>query len=307
MRHSIDSDVGGRPGPEWVARPERSNTLALGFMVWVALALGRPIARLLLYPICLYFLIFSPKARASSKKYLAKVLDRKPRITDSFRHYQAFAASLLDRVFLLNDQYRRFDVRIHGEDIVHRLLARGEGCFLLGAHMGSFEIVRSLGREARGLNVSLLMFEENARKVNAVLSAINPRLSLQVIPLGRTDSMLRLEEALSRGEFVGMLGDRSIEGEGTIACDFLGEPAMFASGPFRIAAMLRRPIVLMFGLYRGGNRYEIYFEQLADRDDLNGQPRTPMIEEDLHRYVQRLEHYCRLAPYNWFNFYDFWK
>jgi predicted LPLAT superfamily acyltransferase len=27
----------------------------------------------------------------------------------------------------------------------------------------------------------------------------------------------------------------------------------------------------------------------------------------LLRYVERLEHYCRLAPYNWFNFYDFWR
>jgi predicted LPLAT superfamily acyltransferase len=26
----------------------------------------------------------------------------------------------------------------------------------------------------------------------------------------------------------------------------------------------------------------------------------------LQAYVARLEHYCRLSPYNWFNFYDFW-
>jgi predicted LPLAT superfamily acyltransferase len=32
-----------------------------------------------------------------------------------------------------------------------------------------------------------------------------------------------------------------------------------------------------------------------------------LIEQALKRYAQRLEHYCRMAPYNWFNFYDFWK
>ena len=26
----------------------------------------------------------------------------------------------------------------------------------------------------------------------------------------------------------------------------------------------------------------------------------------MRRYVARLEHYCREAPFNWFNFYDFW-
>ena len=24
-------------------------------------------------------------------------------------------------------------------------------------------------------------------------------------------------------------------------------------------------------------------------------------------YVERLEAYCRMAPFNWFNFYDFWQ
>ena len=30
------------------------------------------------------------------------------------------------------------------------------------------------------------------------------------------------------------------------------------------------------------------------------------LEKWVQRYAERLEHYCRLAPYNWFNFYDFW-
>ena len=27
----------------------------------------------------------------------------------------------------------------------------------------------------------------------------------------------------------------------------------------------------------------------------------------LGRYVARLDHYCRSAPYNWFNFYELWS
>ena len=307
MRRPVDSGVGGRLDPEWVAAPERSNRLAMRCIVWVALTLGRPAARLLLYPICLYFLIFSSQARAASKNYLGKVLDRKPGSVDLFRHCHSFAATILDRVFLLNDQYALFDVRVHGGDIVDAILARGDGCFLLGAHMGSFEIVRFLGREARNVSVSLVMYEENARKLNSVLSAINPKLSMQVIALGKVDSMLKVEEALVAGDFVGMLGDRTIEGEGTVACQFFGQPARFAVGPFRIAAMLKRPIVLMFGLYRGRNRYDVYFEQLVDMGQADRRERNRIIEQSVQAYAERLEHYCRRAPYNWFNFYDFWK
>ena len=301
------AEVAGRREPAWLERRERSNTLAIRFIVWVALTLGRPAARLLLYPICLYFWLFSARARKASRKYLARALGRPPGLGDLFRHYHTFAATLLDRVFLLNDQYARFDVRVHGEEIVEDMMKRGEGCLLLGAHLGSFEIIRSLGREARGLKISLVMYEENARKLNSVLAAINPNLPLQIIGLGKVDSMLKVEEALAAGSVVGLLSDRTIEGEGTVDCEFLGGQSPFPVGPFRLAAMLKRPVVLMFGLYRGGNRYDVHFERLADMGQTIRGERNQIIQQAMQRYAGRLEHYCRLAPYNWFNFYDFWK
>jgi predicted LPLAT superfamily acyltransferase len=299
--------VEGRPRPEWVVRPERSNTRAMRLMVWVALTLGRPAARLLLYPICVYFLTFSPASHAASTKYLRKVLNREPGIADAFRHCHAFAATLLDRVFLFNNQYTRFDVHVHNEDILAGMIARGEGCVLLGAHMGSFEIIRALGRHNTAARISLVMYEENSKKFNAVLRVINPDLSLQVISLGKVDAMLKVEAALKRGEIIGMLGDRTFQGEGTVACSFLGEQARFPSGPFRLAATLKQPLVMMFGLYRGGNRYDIYFERLVDTWKAPGATRDVLIEQALQRYAMRLEHYCRDAPYNWYNFYDFWR
>ena len=300
-------DARARQSPEWIARPERSNKTALRFIVWVALTLGRRAARALLYPICLYFLLFSFHTRRASRKYLRKALGREPRTGDTYRHYHTFAAAILDRVFLFNDQYERFDVRIHGEDVVAEMVARGEGCFLLGAHMGSFEIVRALGIRNARARIGLVMYEDNATQFNSVLRAINPHADLHVIALGRVDSMLKVEAALEAGEFVGMLGDRTILDEGTIGCPFLGEEARFPLGPFRIAWMLKRPLVLMFGLYSGGNRYDIYFERLVDMRDVPRAQRNAVLEQSLRRYVGRLEHYCRLAPYNWYNFYDFWR
>ncbi|HSF20831.1 MAG TPA: acyl-CoA synthetase [Burkholderiales bacterium] len=291
--------------PEWIERPERSNTLALRLMAWVAMALGRPAARLLLYPICLYFLAFSARARSASREFLRRGLGRDADLADSFRHYHTFASTILDRVFLLNDQISRFDVRVHGAGIVDEMIAAGQGCVMLGAHLGSFEIVRSVGA-LRGLKVSMVMYEENARKMSAVLDAINPRHRMEIISLGRVDSILKVEAALARGEIVGMLADRTLRGGGTVTCTFLGKPARFPTGPIRIARMLKRPVALMFGLYLGGNRYEVHMERFADAAEGGGRERDPGIEELARRYAERLEYYCQLAPYNWFNFYDYW-
>jgi predicted LPLAT superfamily acyltransferase len=306
MPRPADSPVGRREGPDWIDRPERSSTLALRFMAWVAIALGRPVARGLLHPICLYFLAFSPRARSASRQYLSRVLGRRARLTDLLRHYHSFACVLLDRVFLLNDQLSTFDVRVHGAEIIDELIARQEGCVLLGAHLGSFEIARAAGR-TRGLKVSMLMYEENARKVSAVLKAINPALQTEIIALGEVDSMLKVEAALTRGGLVGMLADRTPHAGGTVDCQFLGQRARFPTGPIRLATLLRRPVVLIFGLYLGGNRYEIHIERFAEPAQLGARGRHKTADQWLLRYVERLEHYCRLAPYNWFNFYDFWR
>ena len=149
---------------DWTVRPERGSQLLIKLGVWVALGLGRPLARLFLYPICIYFLASSPAAIRSSRQYLKRVLKRRPRLIDVFRHFLTFASCVLDRVFLLNDQIAQYDVRVHGEEILRDIEHRGGGCMLFGAHIGSFEVTRAVGRRRRNLQVSLLMYEDNARR-----------------------------------------------------------------------------------------------------------------------------------------------
>ncbi|MGO8917017.1 MAG: hypothetical protein ACLQJR_14025 [Stellaceae bacterium] len=296
----------GSTAQEWTVRRERGAASLIRLMVWVARRLGRPVARLFLYPICVYFLLFSGSARKASRQYLARVLARAPTMLDVLRHFHNFGACVLDRVFFLNDQIHLFDLRVHGEEAVLDIVRRGGGCVLLGAHFGSFEVVRALGRRQPGLRVSLVMYEENARKIRAALNAINPDLAMEVIGLGRSDSMIAVAERLEQGHFVGMLADRSVGGEGQIRYPFLGSPAAFPLGSFRLAALMKRPVVLMVGVYRGGRRYEVFFESLPDPSRLSPRGRDEQVEDLMRRYVERIEHYCRAAPYNWFNFYDFW-
>ena len=87
---------------------------------------------------------------------------------------------------------------------------------------------------------------------------------------------------------------------------FFGRPAQFPIGPYLIASTLQLPVVLSFGLYRGGKRYDLYFETFAECISIPRAERAQRIGEWTQRFATRLEHYTRLDPYNWFNFYDFW-
>jgi predicted LPLAT superfamily acyltransferase len=139
-----------------------------------------------------------------------------------------------------------------------------------------------------------------------VLNAINPALAMDIIGLGQPGSMLAVSKRLDEGHLIGILADRSLNNERQVALPFFGETARFPQGPFRMAAILARPVVLMVGLYRGGGRYDIQFETIAEPREA-GEPVTDeTIEATMRRYVERLEFHCRSAPYNWFNFYEFW-
>ena len=284
---------------EWATRRERGATPLIRLAVWIVLRMGRPAGQVLLLPVCAYFFLSSPKARAASLAYLSRALGRPPALIDRWRHFRCFATCLLDRVLLLNGRVEMFDITLHGEAGITEIREQGGGCFLFGAHVGSFEVVRAAGHLADA-KATLVMYEENARKTNAVLHAINPALAMQIIGLGKPGSMLAVRDRLNEGHLVGLLADRSLESERRMEVPFLGAPARFPVGPFRMAAMLGRPVVLMLGLHRGNRRYDIVFETISAR------PSEEPIEDTLRRYVARLEYYCRSAPYNWFNFYDFW-
>lgn len=306
---------------DWSRAPERSNMAALRLICWIALKLGRPVARLVLHPVSLYFLLFAPGPRRNVKRYLFRAIGPQAGWRDGYRLLYAFAATVLDRVYFLRGRLELFDVQIQGNEALEAEVSHGHGAFLLGAHVGSFEALGACRYRSPAhakLRVAMLMFPDNARQINAVLDALSlPALRPQVIALGRPHSMLALRDWLDSGGMAGLLADRTLPGQegesagqrgNSIVLPFLGQPASFNDGPFRLAALLRRRVFFMAGLYAGGARYDVLFEPLADFSERIADPaeRERRIRAAVEAYAARLEALCRAYPYNWFNFHDFW-
>ena len=290
----------------WTGLPERGTLTSLRFLAWIATHMGRWAARLLLYPITFYFVVTAGAARRTSYEYLKQIRGRPVRWWEVFCHFHCFAATILDRVYLLRGEFSRFDVKLHGKEILHHRMESGKGCILLGSHLGSFEVLRALGVMQRNFPLKVLMDPNHNQNITGFLDALNPLVASTVIAPDRADTLLTVRESLDAGFFVGTLGDRVSNNGKTTRCQFLGRSTAFPVGPIVLAAMAHCPVILFFGLYRGGNRYEIYFEHFADEITLSRDRRAEEIQLWMQRYAARLEHYTRLAPYNWFNFYSFW-
>ena len=291
----------------WLAQRERGHRWAYQFMLWVALRLGRKTARTLLYPICTYYVLFSWKASRGIKTFLSRVLRRRVTLKDLFLQYHAFASTLLDRTFLLAKRREEFDLNIRDLDILLDRVDRQQGCLLLGSHLGSFDILRATGLATRNVPIKLLMHKDNAPILNDVLGKLDPSMLDSIITVGEPETMLRAKECLDAGGLVGMLGDRPLKHEKVVPCQFFGHTAQFPSGPMLLASILKVPVVLFFCLYRGDGKYDIYFELFSETVAISREDRAQGLQEWTQRYVHRLETYCRMAPNNWFNFYDFWE
>ncbi len=290
----------------WQDHPERGSSGMIRFIVWLSLNTHRGAGRLLLYPICVYFFLFSSSSRSASRKYLTRVLGRTPRLKEIYYHYLTYARVILDRVFFLSGRSEGFDISISGHDVVDALREKGKGFIFLGAHQGSFDALRVLGWDQAQMPIKILMYPDNSQRLMEVVNGLNPALAQEIILLGRPNSMILAKQHLNEGGIIGILGDRITRGDKLVRSRFLGEAADFPAGPFLLASALKIPVVLFYSHCVGDGRYEVHFELLADEITLKSQTRQRDLQAWVDRYADRLDNFCRRAPYNWFNFYDFW-
>lgn len=296
------------PAPRWKAQRERSTRFMLLLLLWFARHAGRGVCRAILYPVTAYFLLSAGGARRASRQFLARALGRPARLADVARHLHTFASVVLDRAFFLLNRTAgiAFDVHRTAEE-ERGTHAPGRGSVLVVAHLGSFEAMRVVGGGRRAMKV--VLDREQNRMITTVLESVNPRVATQVIDAaqGGPGLALAIRQALDEGALVGLMADRPAPGEPTVTVDFLGAPARLPAGPWLLAGALQARVVLCFCVYRDARHYDASFELFDERLHFPRQGREAALQACAQRYADRLAHHARRAPYNWFNFYDFWN
>ncbi|MBS0545687.1 MAG: glycosyltransferase family 2 protein [Proteobacteria bacterium] len=309
----------GHASHHWSRLAERGGGLGLRIVFACYRRLGERAARALLYPVVGYFYLTGAQARTASAAYLHRVAAHAgkapPRRRDSFRHMLAFAQSGLDKLAAWMGRLDGSRVDFPNRAEFDRLLASGRGAVLIGAHLGNLEMTRALAHGRQLATVNAVVYTEHAQHFNRMLAAANADFGvnlLQVSSLG-PDTAILLRDKIDRGELLVIVGDRTPPADNGRVCEaeFLGAPAPFAQGPFILASLLDCPVYLFFCVREddidGCSRYRIHFEPFAERIELPRRERQARLQAWVQRYARRLEAHCLAAPYQWFNFYDFWR
>jgi predicted LPLAT superfamily acyltransferase len=291
----------------WLSVAERGSVVGIAFLVWMSTAFGRAPARFVLRFVALYYVVFHASLRRVSSDYWRRAHGRAT-FARVYVQVLRFAEAALDRAFIASGKHSYFRITRTGDEHLRDLTAKRRGAILVGAHLGSFDAMRVHG-DREGHRINFLGYFKNARMLNAALERIDPKAHARLIPIepGQVDFVLRVKERIEKGECVAVMGDRvGLDGRAATV-DFFGGKADFPTGPYFLAATLKCPIYLTFGLYRAPDQYDLFCEPF----DL--EPRVPRDGRDealgayAQRFASRLEHFVRLAPDNWFNFYDFWR
>lgn len=292
----------------WLERRERGALLLIWLTMRLATVCGRRAMRPLVFAIAGWYRLFDREAVASSRAWLRRVDPSGARSLSVYRHLATFAEVTLDRVFLLTRRTRGIEFTRTGDHLLREQAATGRGAVLLGAHLGSYAAMSAGGMDD-GVPIKIVGYFENARRINGLLRRLDPEHDASVIHLG-TDvvgTALRLQASVERGELIAILGDRVGLNERVVRARFLGEEAEFPAGPFLLASILRCPVYLVFGLYRRPDRYDLHCEPFAERLELPRAQREQHLAEVVQRYAARVEEHALREPYNWFNFFDFWR
>ncbi|SDQ44993.1 glycosyltransferase family 2 protein [Paraburkholderia tuberum] len=316
-RRGALADAADEARPEaWWRIAERGSRLGMSLLALSCKLFGRRFTALWLHPVVAYFLLTGRAARAASDNYFAHLSavapsadTPRPGWLSAYRHMLAFAQSGFDKLAAWTGRVDDTDVTFDDPAAFEALIASGKGALVIGAHLGNLEMMRALAIRGEHAKVTAVVYTGHTRRFNEVLASSNRDFARHLLEVGDfgPETAVLMQQRIDAGELLVIVGDRvpAREAGRTTDAQFLGASAPFAQGPYVLAHALGCPVYLFFCL-KEHDGYRMYFEPFAERIELPRRERAQHLAAWAQRYALRLEHYCRKAPYQWFNFFDFW-
>lgn len=291
----------------WYELQESGSRLGIRIVIWLLRVGGYRLSRLLVYPICFYFIIFVSSVRKWCGVFHQRAVGKRS-FWMAYRTLVNFSMTIIDRALIQMGRGTRFRVNVEGEEILRHLEDPEKAVFIVGSHLGNLELAYSAVGQKR-IRVSMLMYEQRSSVLYREFERLNPSLKENLIQMGQEplDYMLIVRDRYARGDSIGILGDRSWHSGATLQIPFFGVNHRFPLGPYQLAAVLGAPMIMIVMVKQGVWDYSCYVEELSPPINATGKERRQCVEQVARKFVERLEYYCRRYPLQWYNFYDFWE
>lgn len=149
--------------------------------------------------VVLYYVFFVPKARKPIFYYFNSILgfSKWKSFIYIFKNFFKLGQVLLDKVALLAGFSDKFTFDFEGEHYLSEMATK-EGGFLIGAHIGNWEIAGQL-LERINTKVHIVMLEAEHEKIKAMLDDVMTKKSMNIIAVKDDLShLIKINEALKK-------------------------------------------------------------------------------------------------------------
>ncbi len=315
-----DNPINTNDDQHWSSAREAGSMLGLRFLWLIHKTLGRKVLSFMLLPTVAYFVVFRGDSRKASQEFLQNhyqqyptAWSRKPKLSDTIRHFRQFAETVVDK---LSSWFVELDsdlFNIHSPEVVNTLLNDSRGQLIIGSHFGNLEFCRGFMHRYKDKSINVLLHDKHSQNYTRIMAQLNPdsRLNVYQVDEFNINTILSFKEKIDAGEWLFIAGDRvPLTGlERTVKVEFMGKKASLPIGPYLLAKALDCPVKLMFSYQDYTDKTEqVQFDvvDFADKIILSRKERQKDIEKYAQRFATELEKQCAKAPFQWFNFYDFW-
>ena len=314
------SDKTSEQQAHWSQTREAGTMAAMRLVFFIYRLCGRKVFSVIMYPVALYFVLCRKEQREASLQYLTAHYRFKPEIWQSktgyrhvLLHFKTFAEVILDKMLGWLDEISEKDFVLSSPENIEALHNDDRGQLIIGSHFGNLEFCRGFMHRYRSKVINILVYDKHAGNFVKMMQDENNESRLNVFQVDEFDvtTIMMLKEKIDAGEWVFIAGDRvPLSGlERTVDVQFLGQQAPLPIGPYMLAKALACPVKLMFAYRCEASDNKVLFDvaPLCDKLQINRKTRQQDLQNYAQQFASKLEAHCLNAPYQWFNFYDFWQ
>lgn len=161
--------------------------------------------------------------------------------------------------------------------------------------------------------INILLYDKHAGNFVKMMQKQNDESRLNVFQVDEFDmtTIMQLKQKIDAGEWVFIAGDRiPLSGvERTVEVEFLDQKAPLPIGPYMLAKALACPVNYMFAYRHKPAQNKVVFDvtPVCEKLVISRKNREHDIAQYAQLFSDKLEGHCHNAPYQWFNFYNFWQ
>lgn len=295
----------------WSQARERGPLWGMYVVFWMTRLLGYWGGVALLYPIAGVMWLTNSRGRHSSRQYLEMLSKyaQSGQSFNSYRHFLSFAINIYDRLWFWQHRFESFNIERQGHENMVSLAQTGG--LLIGAHIGSFDLMRTFSSHV-DFKLTVVLYGVNSTKINSIFKKLSGGNDVKIISLkpGDYQSIFKLQESIEAGEIVAIMGDRfSASGDRGRASSvqFLGQDILMPQNVWLMAHLLKCPVMFAYGVRRGWRDYLMCCEPITDSVILPRAERVESMNKYIQSYTAKMEDLCLKYPYQWFNYFDFWR